>query len=81
MAERHRLAGKIGGFSLRATHSPDTYTLAGRRAFLDRFLPTAPGLSEAERQARAEAALKAHMLKLAMRSARVRAQGKQEVKQ
>jgi len=72
MANHHRTAGRIGGFSLRATHDPLEYTANARSAFLSRFLPDDPDLTPEERQRRGEAALKAHMLKLAYKSAKKR---------
>jgi len=70
--DQHRLAGRIGGFVLRSRHDPLVYTAAARRTFLSRFLPDDPDLTPEERQRRGEAALKAHMLKLALRSAQKR---------
>ena len=64
--------GRIGGYRLRATHDPRQYTAPARSAFLKRFYPDDPDLPEPERQARAAAALKAHMLRLARRSAAAR---------
>jgi len=72
MANYHRTAGRIGGYVLRATHDPMEYTSAARRTFLSRFLPDDPSLTPEERQRRAEAALKAHMLRLAHKSAKKR---------
>lgn len=72
-AERDMAArGRIGGYRLRATHDPQQYTLPARRAFLNRFTPDDTGLSDEERQARAQAALKAHMMRLARLSALAR---------
>jgi hypothetical protein len=68
----HRTAGRIGGYVLRATHDPREYTANARSAFLSRFLPDDPDLTEEERLARAKAALKAHMLRLAYKSAKKR---------
>lgn len=68
------LLGRIGGFALRARHDPRVYTAAARRTFLDRFLDDIPtNLPDEERLARAQAALKAHMLRLAHKSAKKRA--------
>lgn len=68
----HQVAGRIGGFVLRSRHDPREYTAAARRTFLSRFLPDDPDLTEEERLARAQAALRAHMLKLAHKSAKKR---------
>ena len=65
-------AGKIGAATTRSRHSPTTYTFAGRNAFLRSFLPADPSLTAEEAERRAKAALKAHMLKLALRSAKAR---------
>lgn len=67
--------GRIGGYALRATHDPQLYTLAGRNAFLTRFVPTDPSLTETERQARAQAGLRAYMMRLSRLSALKRANG------
>jgi len=72
MANYHRTAGRIGGYVLRARHNPLEYTANARSAFLSRFLPDDPDLTEEERLARAKAALKAHMLRLAYKSAKKR---------
>lgn len=47
-------------------------TSAARETFLASFIPDDPGLSQEERQRRAQAARRAHMLSLAARSAQVR---------
>ena len=72
MANYHRTAGRIGGYVLRARHNPLEYTANARSAFLSRFLPDDPDLTPEERQKRAEAALRAHMLRLAYKSAKKR---------
>jgi hypothetical protein len=66
------LAGRIGSAVQRSRHDPREYTFAGRNAFLRRFWPDDPALSPAEAEARAKAGLKAHMLKLALASAKAR---------
>jgi hypothetical protein len=66
-------AGRIGSAVTRSRHSPVEYTFAGRNAFLRRFLPDDPSLSEKEAHLRAVAARRAYMLQLALKSARVRA--------
>jgi hypothetical protein len=66
------LRGRLGGFTLAATHNPQEYTSAARKSFLDRFTPTDPTLTDVERSRRAEAGLKAHMTRLAYLSAKAR---------
>ena len=66
------LRGRIGGFSKAAKHPPDTLTAAARRGFMAQFTPTDPDLDDGERQRRAEAALRAHMARLARKSALAR---------
>ena len=62
--------GRIGGLMLRATHDPAEYTQPARAAFLKTFYDATPSdLPESERLARAEAGLRAHMSRLARRSA------------
>jgi hypothetical protein len=71
--------GSIGGLTVRARHTPggpDGYTAAARHEFLKGFekLVDPDGtLHPAERAIRAQAAKRAHMLKLAERSAKARA--------
>ena len=70
------LAGRVGAYTLHARHDPIVTTAPGRSAFLQRFLAEVdPGreLSVAERERRARSALKAHMSRLALRSAQKRA--------
>ena len=69
--------GRIGGYALRAKHDPRVYTRLARRAFLDRFMPNDPNLSEEERLARGKAALKAYMLRLSRKSAKSRTKRRQ----
>ena len=64
--------GRIGGYRLRATRDPLTYTASARKAFLDRFIPDDPNLSEEERLARGTAALRAYMASLARKSVQAR---------
>lgn len=66
------LRGRIGGFSKAAKHPADTLTTAARRGFMARFEPSDPDLDDDERQRRTEAALKAHMAKLAYLSSKAR---------
>lgn len=66
------LRGRIGGYAKAAKYSPEQLTGAARAGFLQRFEPQDPLLSEEERQRRAQAALKAHMARLARLSALAR---------
>jgi hypothetical protein len=63
------LRGKVGGFARAARYSGDELTKEARAGFLKRFEPQEPNLSPEERQRRTEAALRAHMAKLARKSA------------
>ena len=63
------LRGRIGGFARAAKYDSQELTGAARAGFLLRFQPQEQGLSEEERLRRAQAALKAHMAKLARLSA------------
>jgi hypothetical protein len=70
------LRAQIGAFALHATHDPHETTAAARAAFLQRFereVDPEGKLPAAERARRAEYARRAHMAKLALRSARARA--------
>ena len=69
------LRGRIGAHTLHATHDSRAITAAARDAFLARFerqVDPEGVLSEAERLRRARHARKAHMARLALRSAEVR---------
>ena len=66
------LRGRIGGYAKAAKHPADELTTAARRGFMARFQPSDPDLSDDERQRRAQAALKAHMAKLAYLSSKAR---------
>ena len=69
------LRGQIGAHVLHATHDGRQLTANGRRAFLRRFedqVDPEQTLTPEERSARAQHALKAHMARLALRSAQVR---------
>lgn len=73
---RHRLRGRIGGNTTRSRHDPLVYTALARQKFRDSFAEAVDPegvLPEAERAARADAARRAHMAKLALKSATVRA--------
>jgi len=63
------LRGRIGGFTRASKYPPDELTSQARRGFLKRFEPQDSGLSQEERDRRTQAALKAHMAKLARLSA------------
>jgi hypothetical protein len=68
--------GRIGGLTAQARHGGHAMTAPARRGFLGRFLAEVDPegrLDPAERTLRAEAARRAHMLRLAALSARSRA--------
>ena len=75
-SEVRAAAGRIGGHANSSRYSPQELTAPARAGFLGRFLKevdaASPGLPEVERQRRATALLKAHMGRLAMRSAAAR---------
>lgn len=66
------LRGRIGGYARAAKYPADELTAPARSGFLRRFEPTDPNLSPQERQRRTEAALKAHMARLARLLVRAR---------
>ncbi len=69
------LAGRIGGLTKAARHDGETLTAAARAGFLKRFeIEVDPNgvLTPEERSRRADAARRAHMARLAMRSAMAR---------
>jgi hypothetical protein len=73
------LRGRIGAYSLHATHDPKETTKPARAAFMARFdLEVDPDgiLPEVERARRAEMARKAYFAKLALASAKARRQRK-----
>jgi hypothetical protein len=73
--EQRRQRGRIGGFRNAALNDPKQYTQAARRGFWTRFLNEVDPertLPVAERERRAQAALRAHMTRLAYKSARKR---------
>ena len=77
-SERQQRA-RIGGYALAASRDPRQYTQAARKGFMRRFIDEVDPnrtLPEAERERRAKAALKAHMGRLALRSARKRQNGR-----
>lgn len=63
------LRGRIGGYAKAAKYDSTELTAAARLGFLKRFEPEDLSLSEEERQRRANCALRAHMVRLARRSA------------
>jgi hypothetical protein len=74
--EQRSLRGRIGAYSLWATHDPREMTKPARRAFLSRFereVDPNGVLPEGERTRRAEYAKKAYFSRLALKSAKARA--------
>ena len=69
------LRGRIGGYARAARYAPSELTSAARCGFMKRFEPQDPDLSPGERQRRTEAALRAHMARLARLSAKARRKG------
>jgi hypothetical protein len=68
-----QLQARIGGYSRWAKEDPRKGTKPAREGFMRRFCEqTSDDLPEAERHRRAEAALRAHMTRLALRSAQAR---------
>ena len=68
--------GRIGGLETVARHGGRQMTAAARRGFalrFERLVDPEGSLDPVERRARADAALRAHMLRLAARSAASRA--------
>jgi hypothetical protein len=76
MAEADRsLIGKLGAYTLHATHDPRVTTAPARAAFLARFereVDPESRLPQRERLRRAEAARKAYFARLALKSAQAR---------
>ena len=72
--EQARQIGRIGGYSKAAKYPVGELTKAARLGFMARFEPADPDLDEAERRRRTQAALNAHMARLAHKSARARRQ-------
>ena len=77
MAETAKsLAGRIGAYALHSQYDSKEITQAARTAFLAKFIAQVdPNLElpEEERLRRAEHALREHMARLAMKSAKARA--------
>ena len=71
--EEAQRIGRIGGLRMAATHDPLDYTQKARATFIQGFFDRTPAdLPTPERQRRAEAAYKAHMAQLALRSVKAR---------
>jgi len=73
--QERSLRAQIAAFTLHATRDPVKHTAPARRAWLDSFIQQVDPdgvLSPEERTRRAECALKAHMRRLALRSAKAR---------
>lgn len=69
------LRARIGAHALHAKHDPTVTTAAGRAAFLARFekeVDPDGTLTPEERSRRAQHAIKAHMSRLALKSAQAR---------
>jgi hypothetical protein len=67
--ESRRMAARLGGLQLHATHDSTEVTQSARLAFKARFFDqTDPDLPLAERLKRADYLLRAHMTRLAMKS-------------
>lgn len=64
--------GRVGGFVRASRYTPEELTGAARAGFLRRFEPQDQSLSPEERHRRGQAALKAHMARLARLSALAR---------
>lgn len=77
-ASMRALRGRLGAYSLHATHDPRETTAAARSAFMGRFyrdVDPEGNLPEEERSRRAEAARKAHFTRLALASVKARSRG------
>ncbi|MPZ51078.1 MAG: hypothetical protein GEU75_17565 [Dehalococcoidia bacterium] len=80
-ARSRTLAARVGAFSLHARYDSRELTVNARRAFARRFedqVDPERKLPEAERQRKAEAAKKAYMARLALKSAEARRNKKAE---
>ncbi len=74
--EERSLRGRIGAYALHSKYDSKEITKAARHAFLSKWeaeVDPQGVLPENERLRRAENALKAHMAKLALKSAKARA--------
>lgn len=76
MSQAQVLGGRIGGLTRASRYSPRELTEKATAGFLAKFIAQvdseSPGLSPEERARRATALLRAHMTRLALRSAQVR---------
>lgn len=73
--KKRQLAARIGAYSLHASYESKALTTAAREQFLARFereVDPDGRLPEAERRRRAEAARRAHMLRLSLKSVKAR---------
>jgi hypothetical protein len=83
MTASRSLANRIGGYAYRAKHGDAQIARLGADALLARFereVDPDASLPESERRRRAEAARKAHMARLALKSAVSRASRKGSAK-
>ncbi len=74
-AEERSLRGRAGAYAQQAAYDTRETTKAARVAFQDRFLDEVDPnreLPEIERLRRAEAAMRSHMARLALKSAQAR---------
>ncbi len=74
-SEEQRRWGRIGGLTAHSRHSSVEITAGARRGFQERFrrqVDPDGALAPEERERRAERAMRAHMLSLSEKSARVR---------
>ncbi len=78
-AEQRRLRAKLAGHAKHSKHDPRESVRPAREAFLERFRRAVDPegiLPPEERERRARHALKAHMYRLALASARARAEAR-----
>lgn len=71
-AAQRSTRARAAAYALHAKRDPRETTERARSAFLKRFEPNDPNLTPEERERRTQAALRAHMAKLALRSSRAR---------
>jgi hypothetical protein len=77
-AQERSQRSRIAGLTTHSRHDPLVHTAPAREAFLGHFLADIPiDLPEPERRRRAQCALKAHMCRLALASAKARRQRKE----
>lgn len=79
--EQRRIRASLAAYTMHARHDSREITANARAGFISKFLrevdEQAPGLSEIERQRRAEHLLRAHMQRLALKSARARSRDRE----